>query len=323
MRGFRAAAFSFATIIILCAALAALFMSRAASGDSHDEVAVIHSVEPESPYCAIATAEDLYDRLVVVNGENLRAGNEPHVQLRDALRFQNTIHLGYEINWESRSRISFDLDRIKRFVLGYSLMQVQVRITNGPIGGYKPLSEWSETFFLAYRAEDCPWQREPTPTPMPTPTPSPTPTPTATPTPTPTPTATPTPIPSPTSTPTATPTPTPEPLPASTPTPRASPTAIPTQKPTATPTHSPTAAPTPIPTPFPTATPMPARDPTNTAVPTNTAAPPDAPTPTAVPESVAPSSGGCNSLGEEGLDPGMVLLVLLLPAMIALGRRRK
>ena len=88
--------------------------------------------------------------------------NEPHVQLRNVLAERNTIHLGHEINWEEPDRITFDLDRIKRFLLSHSLMQVQVRITNGPIGGYKPLSEWSETFFVAYRAEDCPRQREPT-----------------------------------------------------------------------------------------------------------------------------------------------------------------
>ena len=112
------------------------------------------------PYCAVSASDNLSDRLIVLTGENLIAGEEPHVQLRDVSTQRSTIHLGYEINWEGSDRISFDLDDIKRFVLGYSLMQVQARITNGPVGGYKPLSEWSQTFFVAYREEDCPAKRE-------------------------------------------------------------------------------------------------------------------------------------------------------------------
>ena len=164
----RATVFSLAVAIVLFAGLVLIAQDRTASGDSHDAAPVIHSVEPMPPYCAVSEASDLSDRLVVITGENLIAGEEPHVQLRNLLSARNTIHLGHEINWEGSDRITFDLDRIKQFVLSHSLLQVQVRITDGPIGGYKPLSEWSETFFVAYRAEDCPRQREPTPTPSPT-----------------------------------------------------------------------------------------------------------------------------------------------------------
>ena len=170
----RATVFSLTVAIVLFAGLLLIAQDRTASGDSHDAVPVIHSVEPMPPYCAVSEANDLSHRLVVITGENLIAGEEPHVQLRNLLSARNTIHLGHEINWEGSDRITFDLDRIKQFVLSHSLLQVQVRITNGPIGGYKPLSEWSETFFVAYRAEDCPRQREPTPTPSPTPSPTPT-----------------------------------------------------------------------------------------------------------------------------------------------------
>ena len=321
----RATVFSLAVAIVLFAGLLLIAQDRTASGDSHDAAPVIHSVEPMPPYCAVSEANDLSHRLVVITGENLIAGEEPHVQLRNLLSARNTIHLGHEINWEGSDRITFDLDRIKQFVLSHSLLQVQVRITNGPIGGYKPLSEWSETFFVAYRAEDCPRQREPTPTPTPSPTPSPTPTPTPTPTPSPTPTATPTP------TPTPSPTATPTPVPTSTPAPTPSPTAIPTPTPmpsaTPTPKPSPTATaipiPTPTPTPMPTATPKPA--PTDTAVPTNTVSPKDTPTPISEPESRAPSSGGCNApVGEGGveIEPSMALLLLFLPGLVVLGRRR-
>ena len=161
----RATVFSSIVAIVLFAGLVLIAQDRTASGDSHDAVPVIHSVEPMPPYCAVSEANDLSHRLVVITGENLIAGEEPHVQLRNLLSARNTIHLGHEINWEGSDRITFDLDRIKQFVLSHSLLQVQVRITDGPIGGYKPLSEWSETFFVAYRAEDCPRQREPTPTP--------------------------------------------------------------------------------------------------------------------------------------------------------------
>ena len=212
----RATVFSLMVAIVLFAGLLLIAQDRTASGDSHDAAPVIHSVEPMPPYCAVSEANDLSHRLVVITGENLIAGEEPHVQLRNLLSARNTIHLGHEINWEGSDRITFDLDRIKQFVLSHSLLQVQVRITDGPIGGYKPLSEWSETFFVAYRAEDCPRQREPTPAPSPTPSPTPTPTPTPTPSPTPTATPTPTPTPSPTATPTPVPTPTPAPTPSPT-----------------------------------------------------------------------------------------------------------
>ena len=316
--------FSLAVAIVLCAGLLLIAQNRAVSGDSHD-VAVIHSVEPMVPYCAVSDSDNLADRLVVITGDNLFAGELTHVQLRNVLSARNTIHLGYEINWESPDRISFDLDRIKQFVLSHSLMQVQARITDGPMSRYDPLSEWSETFFIAYRAEDCPWQREPTPTPShtPTPTPSPTPTPTPSPTPSPMPTATPTPTPTPTPSPTATPTPTPtaSPTPLSTLTPTPMPTATPTQTPTATPTPSPIA--TPAPTPVPTATPMPVLSPTDTAVPTDPIAPQDTPTPDTGAESRDALSGACNSLGEEGFDPTLALLLLFLPGLVVLGRRRK
>ena len=326
MRGFRAAtAFSFVTIAILCAALAILILGGVASGDSHDEVAVIHSVEPLPPYCAVATSDDISDRLVVISGENLIAGNEPHVQLRNILTAQNTIHLGYEINWEDSNRISFDLDDIKQFVLGYSLMQVQARITSGPLARYKPLSEWSKTFFVAYRNEDCPRQR-PTPTPTHTPTSTATPTPTPTSTPTPTPTATP--EPTPTSTPTPTPTATPEPTPTPTPLPIPTPTYAPTPSPksalTTAPTPVPTLASSSIPTPAPTS--IPTSKPIDTAIPTNTVTPLDTPTPTSEPESPSPSTGACNALGVEGnagIDPSMALLLLFLPALVVLGRKKE
>ena len=161
----RATVFSSMVAIVLFAGLLLIAQDRTASGDLHDAAPVIHSVEPMPPYCAVSEANDLSHRLVVITGEDLIAGEEPHVQLRNLLSARNTIHLGHEINWEGSDRITFDLDRIKQFVLSHSLLQVQVRITNGPIGGYKPLSEWSETFFVAYRAEDCPRQREPTPAP--------------------------------------------------------------------------------------------------------------------------------------------------------------
>ena len=40
-------------------------------------------VEPMPPYCAVSEANDLSHRLVVITGENLIAGEEPHVQLRN------------------------------------------------------------------------------------------------------------------------------------------------------------------------------------------------------------------------------------------------
>ena len=322
MRG--AIAFSLVVAAVLAAGLVLIVQDRTASGESHD-VAVIHSVEPMPPYCAVSDADNLADRLIVITGENLFAGELTHVQLRNVLSARNTIHLGYEINWESPDRISFDLDRIKQFVLSHSLLQVQVRITDGPMNRYHPLSDWSDTFFVAYRAEDCPWQREPSPTPTPTPTASPTPTPapTATPTPTPIPTPTATPSPTPTPTPTASPTPLPTSTPTSTPTPRPMPTATPTQTATATPTPSSTATPTPTPKPLPTATPTAIPSPTDTAAPIDPIAPQDTPTPDTGAESRDALSGACNSLGEEGVDPGMALFLLILPGLVILGRRRK
>ena len=122
----RATVFSLTVAIVLFAGLLLIAQDRTASGDSHDAVPVIHSVEPMPPYCAVSEASDLSHRLVVITGENLIAGEEPHVQLRNVLAARNTIHLGYEINWEGSDRITFDLDRIKQFVLSHSLLQVQV-----------------------------------------------------------------------------------------------------------------------------------------------------------------------------------------------------
>ena len=79
------------------------------------------------------------------------------------------------------------------------------------------------------------------------------------------------------------------------------------------------------PTPMPTATPTPTPAPADTAIPANTVSPKDTPTPISEPEGRAPSSGGCNApVGEggAGIDPSMALLLLFLPGLVVLGRRR-
>ena len=318
----RASLFSLTVALAMCAGL--ISWSLTVSGESHDQATVIHSVDPQPPYCAVAQSSLEFHRLVIIEGENLTADVEPHVQLRNESTKRTSNHLNYEINWESSERITFDVQKVQQFFLGDAFAQLKVRITRGPEGRYEPISGWSHTFFVGYREEDCTQLREPTPTPTPTSTPTPTATPTPTPTPTPTATPTVTPTPTPTPTPTATPTatPTPTPAPTATPTPAPTPTPIPTATPTATPTPTPSPTATPIPAPTPTPTPAS----TDTAIPTAVIEPQDTPTPFSESEGPAPSSGGCNSLGGgegTGIDPGMAFLLLFLPGLALLGHRRK
>ncbi|MFZ1755013.1 MAG: hypothetical protein WAU10_14790 [Caldilineaceae bacterium] len=162
-----------------------------------------------------------------------------------------------------------------------------------------------------------------TPTVTPTPTITPTATDTATPTFTPTATETATPVP-PTATATDTPIPTDTPTPTETPTETSTPTETPTRDPNA-PTETPTATPTETPTETPTSTPTetPTASPTVPATATPTPEPPTATpttTPTPTPSPVEAMASNLVQLPPIWVGGGIVLLVVVLIAGLAVAR---
>ena len=143
-----------------------------ATGYAQSYSVIIHSVSPAPPYCVLRNAPDLYDRLLELTGENFST-TEHNLQFRKVATGDLSIHFHMEVNWESATRITVDMDRIKHLLWADSKVTLTVRITHYVSGTYEPLSDWSPEFILADDTTACGVAR-PTPTTTPTLTPTPT-----------------------------------------------------------------------------------------------------------------------------------------------------
>jgi len=111
----------------------------------------IESVSPSPPYCVLRNAPDIQDRLLTLTGRNFPTTNHL-LQFRRVGTGELSIHFGMEVNWESSTRITIDVGRIKHLLWDYSRMTLQVRITDESLD---PLSSWSPGFVLADDVATC------------------------------------------------------------------------------------------------------------------------------------------------------------------------
>ena len=105
----------------------------------------INQVSPSPPYCVLRDSSSTYARLLELIGENfLTTGH--NLQFRKVDDNAVSIHFGIEVNWESSTRITVDMDRIKHLLWSDSIVALNVRLTDST---YNPVSDWSEEFNLA------------------------------------------------------------------------------------------------------------------------------------------------------------------------------
>ena len=135
-----------------------------AAGYARSSPVIIHSVSPAPPYCVLRNSRDLYDRLLELTGENFPTADH-HLQFRKVATGDLSIHFGLEVNWESTTRITVDMGRIKHLLWADSKVTLTVRITSPSC---EPLSDWSPEFILADDVTACGIAR-PTPTLVPPP----------------------------------------------------------------------------------------------------------------------------------------------------------
>lgn len=115
----------------------------------------IKELKPLPPYCILRNSADLYQRLLELNVRGLDSIPQT-LQFRKVASNAESIHFGLEINWESTSHITVDMNRIKdKLRWNDPKVTLQVRVTHYTNGSYQPLSEWSPDFILADDATTC------------------------------------------------------------------------------------------------------------------------------------------------------------------------
>lgn len=159
-------------VILAVAQLPDARQTSAAMNQAESYSPTIQSVAPSPPYCVLRNSNALYERLLVLTGQGFPSGENHHLQFRNVNTTHHSIHFGMEVNWESATRITIDMGRIKHLLWDDSKLDLTVRVTGGP--DFEPLSGWSPTFTLADDAATC-GLALPTPTPLPAPTPVPAP----------------------------------------------------------------------------------------------------------------------------------------------------
>lgn len=140
-----------------------------ATGDTQSYPAIVHSIGPEPPDCVLRNSPLLADRLLELTGEGFST-TEHNLQFRKVATDELSIHFHSEINWESETRITVDMERLKDMLWNDSKVTLAARLTTYTGSSYEPVSDWSPQFILADDTAAC---NVPDPTPTPTPTPPP------------------------------------------------------------------------------------------------------------------------------------------------------
>lgn len=113
----------------------------------------IQAIDPTPPYCVLRTAAITTERELVLHGQGLKQSGTL-LQFRNTATGATSIQFGSEINWESDSRITVDIGRIKQFLWIDPTLALVARITDGN-NNFQPLSDWSAPFTLADNATTC------------------------------------------------------------------------------------------------------------------------------------------------------------------------
>ena len=137
--------------------------------EAQEQRSRILSVEPELPFCIILESDNASERTLTINGENLDQIPDTRLQFRQQSTQEQSILFGHEVKWESQERVTLDMGLIEEHIEYFSILRLQVRISDESGRG---LSNWSDQFNVARSARFCGAIR-PTPTPAPTPGPFP------------------------------------------------------------------------------------------------------------------------------------------------------
>jgi len=111
----------------------------------------VKSVNTSPPYCVLRNSPSAYARLLELTGENFPS-TDYHLQFRQADSGDVSINFSMEVNWESPTRISVDMDKIKHLLWSGSHITLTVRLTDSD---YEPASNWSPEFYLADDDNAC------------------------------------------------------------------------------------------------------------------------------------------------------------------------
>ena len=165
-----------ASAVLVCSFLAALLIWTQYWGSDVRQVAEaqeqrpqIHSVEPQPPFCIILDSEFASERTLTIKGENLGLSLGARLQFRRTGTRERTIPFANGLNWESSEQVTLDIGLIEEHIEYFSILRLQVRITDEEGRG---LSDWSDDFGVARSARFC-GAVMPAPTPAPTPGPFP------------------------------------------------------------------------------------------------------------------------------------------------------
>jgi PKD repeat protein len=112
---------------------------------------VIVSANPAPPYCVLRNSPDLFDRLLELTGQNFST-TDHNLQFRQVITGDLSLQFHMEVNWESSTRITVDMNRIKGLLWLDSKVTLNARLTNG---SYQPVSDWSPDFILADDVATC------------------------------------------------------------------------------------------------------------------------------------------------------------------------
>jgi hypothetical protein len=137
--------------------------SRPASPVTYD--VVIHSVSPQPPDCVFRSSSVAAERTLVIEGESFST-TAHNLQFMKVTTGETSIHFHMEVNWESTTRVTVDMDTIDHLLWSDPALSMRVRLTTYDGGTYVPVSEWSDIFYLADDADAC-QSIEPTPLPEP------------------------------------------------------------------------------------------------------------------------------------------------------------
>ena len=114
---------------------------------------VIHSLDPEPPYCVLRDSAQTSDRQLTVTGESLLAFSDRRLQFLDVAAGRESIKFDQEVDWLDPRRISIDMALVDQEFRPERQLRLRVRITSAESSGLA--SGWSDEFILARDLSSC------------------------------------------------------------------------------------------------------------------------------------------------------------------------
>ena len=114
---------------------------------------VIHSVDPEPPYCVLPNSMRVSDRLLTITGDGLLAYSDGRLQFLNVTTGHLTTGFDQEVSWQDSRRIFIDMALVDQHFQQDSRLRLKVRISSARSSGLA--SAWSDEFILASDLSSC------------------------------------------------------------------------------------------------------------------------------------------------------------------------